>query len=173
MRKQAGFTLIELIACIIILGLIGFGMTTVISLGARSFFAARNADNAGTSAQLALERIALELRDANGGPGAGGTAIRLQNNATSIEYTTTQTVALPGTRALEYNAATGTLTLTPATGATPRTLISGLSSCAMSFSGTGRSSSLTVTFTMTNAPTGERFTITVKPRSNTVTPATL
>ncbi len=171
MRKQAGFTLIELIACIVILGLIGFGATTVITLGARSFFAARNADNAGTSAQLAMERIALELREANGGPGAGGTAIRLQN-ATSIEYTTAN-AALPGTRALDYNAATGTLTLTPATGATPRTLISGLSSCAASFSAAGRASSLTVTFTMTNAPTGERFTITVKPRNNTANPVTL
>ena len=171
MRKQAGFPLIELIACIVILGLIGFGATSVISLGARSFFAARNADNAGTSAQLALERIALELRDANGGPGAGNTAIRLQNNATSIEYTTTQTVALPGTRTLAYTGSA--ITLTPDTGATARTLIDGVRSCAMSFSAAGRASTLTVTFTMTNAPTGERFTITVKPRSNTANPVTL
>ena len=167
MRKQAGFTLIELIACIVILGIIGIGAATILSLGMNSFFAARNADNTGTSAQIALERIALELRDVNGGVGAGGAAQVLAG--TSIVYTTTQ-AALPGTRTLAY--AGGAITLTPATGATARTLIGGLSSCSMSFSGTARSSAFTVTFTMTNAPKGESFSITVKPRSNSITPVT-
>lgn len=167
MRRQAGFTLIELIACIVILGLMGIGMGTVISLGTRGFFAARNADNAGVSAQIALERIALELRDASGGPGTGG-AIR-HANATSFEYSTTN-AALPGTRILDYG--TGDITLTPNTGGTARTLLSGVGSCTMSFSGTGRSSSLTVSFTLTDAPSGEVFSITVKPRGNTLTPVT-
>ncbi|MBA4356400.1 MAG: prepilin-type N-terminal cleavage/methylation domain-containing protein [Humidesulfovibrio sp.] len=166
MRKQAGFTLIELIACIVILGLIGIGATSVISLGARSFFAARQADDAGPRAQIALERIALELRDVNGGPGAGGAAQVLAGS--SIVYSTTQ-AALSGTRTLAYT--NGAISLTPASG-TAYTLIGGLSSCTMSFSGAGRGSTFTVTFTMQNAPTGERFSITVKPRSNSVTPVT-
>ncbi|MBU1230157.1 MAG: prepilin-type N-terminal cleavage/methylation domain-containing protein [Proteobacteria bacterium] len=167
MRRQAGFTLIELIACIVILGIVGFGMTTVISMGARSFFSARNADNAGPSAQLALERIALELRDVNGGGGAGGEAQVL--GGTRIVYTTSQ-AALPGMRTLKFEG--NAITLTPATGATARTLLNGVDTCAMSFNGTGRGSTLTVTFTLQNAPTGESFSITVKPRSNTLTPVT-
>jgi prepilin-type N-terminal cleavage/methylation domain-containing protein len=168
MRRQAGFTLIELIACIIILGFIGLGATMVISLGANSFLSARNADNAGTNAQLALERIAIELRDVNGGVGAGGAPQVLAGS--SIVYKTTQS-ALDGTRTLAYHSANGTMSLTPASG-TAYTLIEGVSSCAMSFSGTFRDSALTVSFTLTNAPKGQRFTITVKPRSNTITPVT-
>ncbi len=167
MQRSPGFTLIELIACIVILGFLGIGVATVISLGAKGFFAARNADNTGTIAQIALERIALELRDVNGGIGAGGAAQVL--GGTSIVYTTAQT-ALPGTRTLAY--ANNAITLTPTAGGTAYTLISGLSSCTMSFSGTGRGSTFSVTFTMQNAPAGERFTITVKPRGNTLTPVT-
>lgn len=166
MRKQAGFTLIELIACIVILGLMGFGMSTVISLGTRSFFTARSADNAGVSAQIALERIALELRDIDSTAGA----VRVLTSPTRIIYATSQT-ALSGTRTLAYTGSA--ITLTPDTVATARTLISGVSSCTMTFSGTGRSSSLTVTFTLTDAPTGEVFSITVKPRGNTATPVTV
>ena len=79
-------------------------------------------------------------------------------------------IVILGILSLAY--AGGAITLTPATGATARTLIGGLSSCSMSFSGTARSSAFTVTFTMTNAPKGESFSITVKPRSNSITPVT-
>jgi len=168
MRKQAGFTLIELIACIVILGLMGFGMSTVISLGTRSFFTARNADNAGVSAQIALERIALELRDIDSTAGA----VRVLTSPTRIIYATSQT-ALPGTRTLAFSDGAITLAVDTGAGSTARTLLGGVSSCTMTFSGTGRSSSLTVTFTLTDAPTGEVFSITVKPRGNTATPVTV
>jgi len=168
MLRQTGFTLIELIACIVILGFIAVGATTIISLGAGSFFASRNADNAGTSAQLALERIAIELRDVHGGSGGMNTPVQVLASPVSIVYTTSQTVALPGTRTLTFTG--GAITLT-AGGAT-HTLIDGVSSCTMGFSGTGLSSTLTVTFTLTNAPKGQSFSITVKPRSNTATPVT-
>jgi prepilin-type N-terminal cleavage/methylation domain-containing protein len=167
MHRQRGFTLIELIACIVILGLIGIGAATVISLGTRGFFSARLVDDAGASAQVALERIALELRDLSGGPGAGGAAQVLAGS--SIVYTSTQP-ALSGTRTLAFSG--GAITLTASAGGTARTLISGVSSCTMSSSGSGRSSAFTVTFTLQNAPTGERFSITVKPRNNTLTPVT-
>jgi len=168
MQRQRGFTLIELIACIVLLGLIGLGATTVISLGARSFFSARQADTAGPGAQVALERIALELRDVNGGVGAGGAA-QVLAGPPRIIYTTTQT-ALSGTRTLTFSG--NAITLTPTAGGTAYTLVDGISSCTMSFSGTGRGSTFSVTFTLQNAPTGERFSITVKPRSNSVTPVT-
>ena len=169
MRRQTGFTLIELIACIVILGLIGIGVGTVISLGARSFFAARNADNAGVSAQIALERIALELRDIDSSTAAGAVKVL---GGTSIVYVSSQTTALPGTRTLAFSGDAITLRVNTGTSDTTNTLISGVSTCTMSFSGTGRGSTLTVTFTLTDAPTGEVFSITVKPRSNTLDIAT-
>jgi len=167
MRRQAGFTLIELIACIVILGLIGIGAATVISLGTRSFFSARNADNAGVSAQIALERISLELRDIDSTKAAG--AVKVKTDGTSMIYATSQT-ALPGTRTLAFNGGAITLAVDTGAGGTARTLIGGVHTCTMSYSGTGRSTSLTVTFTLTDAPKGEVFTTTVKPRSNTLDP---
>ena len=167
MRRQAGFTLIELIACIVILGLLGIGASTVISLGARSFFAARNADNAGVSAQIALERISLELRDIDSSTAAG--AVKVKTDGTSMVYATSQT-ALPGTRTLAFSGGAITLRVVTPSADTTNTLIGGVKSCTMSFNGTGRSSSLTVTFTLTDAPKGEVFTTTVKPRGNTLDP---
>ena len=171
MRRQAGFTLIELIACIVILGIIGIGAATVVSMGARSFFTARNADNAGPAAQLALERIAIELRDVDGCTSCPGSAARVLAGPTRIIYTvnTIAQPALTGTRTLTFN--NGVITLT--SGGTAYTLISGVSSCTMSFSGAGRGSTFTVSFTMTDAPTGESFSITVKPRSNSITPVNI
>lgn len=164
MHRQHGFTLIELIACIVILGLIGISATSIITLGVRSFFTARQADDASVSAQIALERIALELREVNGGP--GGTAARvLAGPPPSIIYTTAQP-ALDGTRTLTLTG--DTITLTPADG-TPRTLITGVTACTMTSSGSSQGSSFTVTFTVQGAGA---FTITVKPRSNYLTPVT-
>jgi len=117
-----------------------------------------------------MERISFELRNAAGGPGAGG-AIQVLTDPKRIIYNITSPAALAGTgRTLEFSGSA--ITLTPASGGTARTLLSGVSSCTMTFGGTARASTLTVSFTMTGAPAGEAFTITVKPRSNSVTPVT-
>jgi prepilin-type N-terminal cleavage/methylation domain-containing protein len=166
MQRSPGFTLIELIACIVILGLIGIGATTIITLGARSFFTARQADDASVSAQIALERIALELRDVKGGIGTGGAAQVLAGPPPRIRYITAQPT-LPGTRTLSYYSGNSTLALD--VNGTENTLATGVSACTMTFSGTGQSATFTVTLTMQGAGT---FTITVKPRSNAVTPVT-
>lgn len=165
MRAQAGFTLVELIASIVLGGIIAvFGGYFLVS-GMKGELAARQAATSGQKAEMALERIALELRDASGGPGGGG-AIAVRTSPARIRYNSSL-AALGGAREINYDSANARITLTPASG-TAQTLIGGVSGCSMSFSGTGAASLLTVTFSLSGG--AAQYTITIKPRANTVTP---
>lgn len=169
MRRQAGFTLIELISVVVLLGVLaGLGGMFFVS-GTKGALQARVNEEAGMAAEMALERISLELRDALG---AGGAATAIQVDSTgpdvSIVYTSS---ALAGQRTLAYTSASGEISITPAAGGTARTLIAGIGSCAMSFSGSGAGSLLTVSFAQQS--TSQTFTVTIKPRGNTITPAAL
>lgn len=167
MRRQAGFTLIELIAAIVLMGFIAIFAGIFISTGMRGALTARQAQENALKAQIALDRISIELRDISGGPGSGSAPIV---TATSIQYTSSA-AALSGTRTLAYTGTTTrTITLTPASGGTAYTLVDGVSACTMSFTGTTTSATITVSFTLTNAPGS--FTITVKPRNAIPTPVT-
>jgi len=172
MKRQAGFTLIEIIAVVVILGVLAtVGGFFVIS-GMKGSLMARSNQEAGVTADMALERIGVELRDANGGPGPGG-AITVDSTGpdVSINYTCSSSSGLTGQRTLAFTSATGTLAITPATGETPRPLITGIGSCSMSFSGTTLASTLTVSFVQQS--TNQNFSITIKPRGNTVTPVSI
>ncbi len=166
MRRQAGFTLIELIAVMVILGLIGVFAGFFISTGARGNLAAMQAEQNAQRGQLALERIALELRDVNGGTSAGTAPLV---TATSIRYTSSQAL-LTNARTLAYDAAAKRITLTPASGGTPQTLVDGVETCTMSTSGTSANYNITFTVTFTLTGTAAPFTITVKPRNTILTP---
>ena len=174
MRSQAGFTLIELIATTVLLGFIAVFGTIFLTTGIRGAVSAQQAEENGQKAQIALERIALELRDINGGVGAGG-AMQVLASPVRMVYTSSLPSLSPGTRTLAYNSAAGTLTLTPTSGGTAYTLVDGVTSCAMSFTGTGSAGTgstvtLTVTFALSNSPGS--FSITIKPRNTSVTPVT-
>jgi prepilin-type N-terminal cleavage/methylation domain-containing protein len=62
-KKEAGFTLIEIIASLLLIGLlsvfVGLFMTTLIN----SYFMVKNNAETALKAQLALTRMSLELRD--------------------------------------------------------------------------------------------------------------
>lgn len=164
MHRQAGFTLIELIAAVVLLGFIAIFAGIFISTGMRGVLTARQAEENALKAQIALDRIALELRDISGGPGSGGAPIV---TATNIQYTSS-VAALSGTRRLAYSGTT--ITLTPTSGGTAYTLADGVSACTMSFSGATTGATITVTFSLTN--TTGAFSITVKPRNAIPTPVT-
>jgi len=161
MRTQAGFTLIELIAVIVILGFISIFAGNMFSLGTRGVLAARQAEENGQKAQIALSRIAVELRDINGGPASGG-AVGI--TATSISYTSANTL-LSGTRILAYDSAGKTITLT--VGGTSYILVDGVSACTMSAS-TTYAPTFTVSFTLTNS--AGNFSLSVTPRNVISTP---
>lgn len=169
MRSQQGFTLIEIIAAVVLIGAISIFAAIFISSGTRSMYNARLAEENGQKAQAALNRIALELRDVNGGVGSGGAPQVL--SGTSIVYTTSQT-AYPGTRTLAYSSGSRTITLRPAAGGTAYTLVDGVSSCTMSFLGTTTDNSITFTVRFTLSNSGGTYSITVKPRNAIPTPLT-
>jgi prepilin-type N-terminal cleavage/methylation domain-containing protein len=166
MRRQAGFTLIELIAVVVILGIVAVFGGLFLSTGMRGNLMARQAQENAQKGQIALQRIALELRDVNGGPGAGSTAPIV--TASNIQYTSSQ-AALGGTRTLAYNAATDQITLTPASG-TVHPLLDDVASCTMNSTGQNTAHNLVFTVTFTLEGTSKPFSITVKPRHSIPTP---
>jgi len=166
MRRQAGFTLIELIAVLVILGIVAVFGGFFLSTGMRGNLIAQQAQENAQSGQIALQRIALELRDVDGGPGAGGTAPRV--TASSIEYTNSQ-AELDGTRTLAYSAASKRLTLTPASGAA-QPLLDDVASCSMNSTGESTDHNIVFTVTFTLDGTATPFSITVKPRHSIAKP---
>ncbi|MBI5520116.1 MAG: prepilin-type N-terminal cleavage/methylation domain-containing protein [Desulfovibrio sp.] len=166
--QQAGFTLFELIAVTVILGIIGVFVGIMISTGASGSLTARIAEENAQKGQIALERISLELRDVNGGPGASNTAPLV--TATNIQYTTSQ-ASLSGTRTLAYDSANKRITITPASGGTARTLVDGVNACTMGYGGASGTYNITFTVSFTLTGTATPFSITVKPRNSINTPA--
>ncbi len=170
-KRQAGFTLVELIAVTVMLGILAIFGGIFLSTGMRGALNARLSAENGQKAQVALERIALELREAKSGLGAGG-AIQVLASPARIVYLTGH-ASLPGTRTLQYNtsgANAGTLTLTTVIGGVTSTnvLVDGVTSCSMAFSGTDTTTVFAVAFTLSNA--AGQFSISAKPRNTVVTP---
>ena len=77
-QHQSGFTLIEVIVVLVILGIVAVGLSGAIIYGAQSFIFAREANQLSQKAQLAMARIKREMVDVK----SISTA-----NATSIQYT--------------------------------------------------------------------------------------
>jgi prepilin-type N-terminal cleavage/methylation domain-containing protein len=155
MRMPHGFTLVEIICATAILGIIAVFGAMFLATGMRGALSSRLAEENGQKAQIALERIGLELRDIN------SATIVTTGVTPSIRYATGQT-KLSGTRTLAYDNVAKTITLMPASSGTAYTLVDGVSTCSMGFSGTSYSTILNVTFTLNN--TAGDFSISVKPR---------
>jgi len=91
-----GFTLVELIVTIVLVGIIGTFTTLFLYTGLSGYLRARDTAEGALKAQIALDRISLELRDIN--------AISAFNASPdpnpSIDYTST---TLPGQRRIRYD----------------------------------------------------------------------
>ncbi|MBU0743805.1 MAG: prepilin-type N-terminal cleavage/methylation domain-containing protein [Gammaproteobacteria bacterium] len=60
--KQSGFTLLEFIIVIILIGILIAGSSNLLSVGFNSFFSEKNIINANWQGSVALERITRDLR---------------------------------------------------------------------------------------------------------------
>jgi prepilin-type N-terminal cleavage/methylation domain-containing protein len=98
-----GFTLIELVATLVLVGLIGTFVGFFLLTGASGFLTSRSASETALKAQAALDRIALELRHIASLPSAPQANTRITYTSSSRD--------LPGTRQIRFNAATSEIFL--------------------------------------------------------------
>jgi prepilin-type N-terminal cleavage/methylation domain-containing protein len=91
MSSQRGFVLIELIAVIVLIGMIAAFTTFFLYTGFKGYEDSKTRNEGALSAQMALDRITLELRDIN--------YIDPTPNNTSLTY---KSETLTGTRTLKY-----------------------------------------------------------------------
>lgn len=63
-RKQAGFTLIELVMVIVLLGIVSTGVTAFLKIGTQTFINVSSRDELLSSARFSVERLNREIRDA-------------------------------------------------------------------------------------------------------------
>jgi len=99
-RPQKGFTLVELIVTLVLVGIIGTFTTLFMYTGLNGYLRAKDTSEGALKAQIALDRISLELRDIT-----VINAITPKSNPdtaadSNIDYFTT---ALPGSRRIIYD----------------------------------------------------------------------
>ncbi len=91
-RPQKGFTLVELIVTLVLVGIIGTFTTLFMYTGLNGYLRAKDTSEGAMKAQIALDRISLELRDID--------TITFFNKDARIDYTS---VTLPGSRKMILN----------------------------------------------------------------------
>jgi len=92
-RPAAGFILVELIVSMVLLGIIGVFTSLFLYTGIKGYLIAKQTNEGAMKAQIALDRINLELRKISALP-----ALPEENR--SITYNSED---LPGTRKIGYN----------------------------------------------------------------------
>ncbi|MEA1988799.1 MAG: type II secretion system protein [Pseudomonadota bacterium] len=93
-RAQKGFTLVELIVTLVLVGIIGTFTTLFMYTGLNGYLRAKDTSEGALKAQIALDRISLELRDID------KIDLVTYSDDTRIDYTS---VTLPGNRKILYN----------------------------------------------------------------------
>ena len=99
-HPQKGFTLVELIVTLVLVGIIGTFTTLFMYTGLNGYLRAKDTAEGALKAQIALDRLSLELRDID--------KIDAFTDNTTIDYTS---VTLPGDRQITYNALADTISM--------------------------------------------------------------
>jgi prepilin-type N-terminal cleavage/methylation domain-containing protein len=102
-KHQRGFTLVELIVTLVLVGIIGTFTTLFMYTGLNGYLRAKDTSEGALKAQIALDRISLELRDIND--------VSDFNADTNVDYTS---VTLPLARRIRYDAGNGEILLSVA-----------------------------------------------------------
>ena len=98
--QEKGFTLVELIVTLVLVGIIGTFTTLFMYTGLNGYLRAKDTAEGALKAQIALDRISLELRDID--------TIDAFTANTTIDYSS---VTLPGDRKIIHNAVADTISL--------------------------------------------------------------
>ena len=99
-KQENGFTLIELTVTIVLVGIIGTFTSLFMYTGLNGYLRAKDTAEGALKAQIALDRISLELRDL--------TEIETLTANTSIDYFS---ATLPGDRQIIHNGVADTISL--------------------------------------------------------------
>ena len=120
--QSAGFTLIELILTLVLIGIIGTFTSLFVYSGIRGYISTRQTSEGALQAQIAMDRISQELRDINsltGTPAITGSNL-------SLSY---KSAVLSGTRELKYDSNQNAILISVDNGSNYYKLLDNISSC--------------------------------------------
>ena len=120
--QSAGFTLIELILTIVLIGIIGVFTSLFVYSGIRGYQTTRQASEGALQAQIAMDRISLELRSINYLTSAADTTAP----DLSLSY---KSAVLSGTRELKYDTSENAILISVDNGSNYYKLLGNISSC--------------------------------------------
>ena len=99
-KHEKGFTLVELVVTLVLVGIIGTFTTLFMYTGLNGYLRAKDTSEGALKAQIALDRIGLELRDID--------RVTDFNADTNVDY---NSVTLPDDRRIRYAAGNGEILL--------------------------------------------------------------
>jgi hypothetical protein len=157
-KQSNGFILIEMVISIVLLGIIGAFTSLFLYTAVKGYLISKQTAGGALKAQIALDRINLELRKVNAVP-------NIITN-TSITYTTDD---LPGTRMIIYDSNANTISID--VDGTANVLLDQVATFHLSCRGTDLDpptgdpeiSEITIDFTMTDV--GRPFNMRIYPRN--------
>ena len=94
MKPESGFTLVELIVTLVLVGIIGTFTTLFMYTGLNGYLKAKDTSEGALKAQIALDRISLELQEIE------KIDLATYSDDTRIDYTS---MTLPGNRKILYS----------------------------------------------------------------------
>jgi prepilin-type N-terminal cleavage/methylation domain-containing protein len=163
-RLAKGFTLVELVVTIVLVGIIGTFTMFFLYTGLSGYLRAKDTAEGALEAQIALDRISLELRDI--------TDVSAFTANSKIDYTS---ATLAGSREITYNPITRTIALS--VDGNPNPLLLDVTSFAMTASyadlnyysgGTNEVQAINVAFTV--GQIGRQFSTRIFPRNMVAQP---
>jgi len=99
-RAQKGFTLVELIVTLVLVGIIGTFTTLFMYTGLNGYLRAKDTSEGALKAQIALDRISLELKDITAIDAITPKSNPITAADSNINYSTN---TLPGSRKIIYD----------------------------------------------------------------------